>query len=469
MDSWVQISDSSFKDIHLVPCEADGFAKVSDKFCAARWNFDRGLIYLNERTEVLEREADILVNQSETGLWKLRARASYVVFGSRTDNPSVLRESSLRRSTLEDGASRTASLLQWDGVTYDGSVIFGYDACLRIDGTSELSKLDLSSFVHQRVSFLPDSYDGSVIFELPLASREELSKKGGSLSGMDRGTDCWLWTKCITTSAQIGGEKSQYVVNKIHCMGSLKCINDVCPYFLARKRRTKSTGLKLDFQENVLMPNANAAESVHASWQRTSKKKQQSLLEITMEDNARAPIQIARGHSYRMGRGGGTRPSLFELYLRAVDRLGTPDAFEKTFDSAVRQTEPLKDVQTIINGDLATKTQKRKTLVTNTIHSQDTHMHDRIAVTAQVQRRVRSRLEFDIGDTVPKTPGNFEAGQSTQPQGKTGIDPTDITTISTSSEISTPDIEDNAVNDSQPIVLDEGEQDPHPVPTMDFV
>ncbi|KAL3681543.1 hypothetical protein R1sor_024499 [Riccia sorocarpa] len=540
MDSWVQISDSSFKDIQLVPCKADGFAKVSDKFCAARWNFDRGSIYLNERTEVLEREVDILVNQSETGFWKLRARASYVVFGSRADHPSVLKESSLRRSTLEDGASRIASLLQWDGVTYDGSVISGYEACLRIDGTSELSKLDLSSFVHQPVRFLPESYDGNVIFELPPASREELSKKGGSLSGMDRGNDCWLWTKCITTSAQIGGKKSQYAVNKIHCVGSLKCINNVdiddvekmsriaihvgkhshphrrvcsrghissvkaivaetletSPQFTPGQVRAAvsqrvfqkmleglgadgltraetcdlldSLAPKLDFQENVLMPNANAAESVHASWQRTSKKKQQSLLEVTMEDNPRALIQIARGHSFRMGRGGGTGPSLFELYLRVADRLGTPDAFEKAFDSAVRQTEPLKDVQATINGDLATKTQKRKTPVTNTIHAEDTHRHDRIAVTAQVQRRVRSHLELDIGDTVPTTPGNFEAGQSA-PQGKTGTDPADITTISTSSDISTPDLEENVVNKYQPIVLEEGEHDPNPVPTVDFV
>ncbi|KAL3686620.1 hypothetical protein R1sor_009194 [Riccia sorocarpa] len=169
-----------------------------------------------------------------------------------------------------------------------------------------------------------------------------------------------------------------------------------------------------------------------------------------------------------MGRGGGTGPSLFELYLRAADRLGTPDAFEKAFDSAVRQTEPLKDMHATINGDLATKTQKRKTPVTNTIHVEDTHKHDRIAVTAQVQRRVRSHLEFDIDDTDPTTPGNFEAGQSTA-QGRTGTDPADITTISTSSDIFTPDIEDNVVNNSQPIVTEEGEQDPNPVPTVDFV
>ncbi|KAL3699728.1 hypothetical protein R1sor_017750 [Riccia sorocarpa] len=313
-----------------------------DKFCAAWWNFDRGSIYLNERTEVLEREAEILVNQSETGFWKLRVRASYVVFGSRADHPSVLKESSLRRSTLEDGASRTASLLQCDGVTYDENVISGYEACLRIDGTSELSKLDLSSFVHQR----------------------------------------------------IGGKKSQYAVNKIHCVGSLKCVNDVCPYLLAEKKTNE------------------------IDW--------------------------------------------------PADRLGTPDAFEKAFDSAVRQTEPLKDVQATINGDLATKTQKRKTPVTNTIHAEDTHRHDRIAVTAQVQRRVRSRLEFDIGDIDPTTPGNFEAGQSA-PQGRTVNDPADITTISTSSDISTPDIEDNVVNNSRPIVTEEGEQDPNPVPIVDFV
>ncbi|KAL3700007.1 hypothetical protein R1sor_018029 [Riccia sorocarpa] len=160
--------------------------------------------------------------------------------------------------------------------------------------------------------------------------------------------------------------------------------------------------------------------------------------------------------------------SLAAVAAPAADRLGTPDAFEKAFDSAVRQTELLKDVQATINGDLATKKQKRKTLVTNTIHAEDTHRHDHIAMTAQVQRRVRSRLEFDIGDTVPTTPGNFEAGQSA-PQGRTGTDPADITTISTSSDISTPDIEENVVNKYQPIVPEEGEQDPNPVPTVDFV
>ncbi|KAL3696923.1 hypothetical protein R1sor_010999 [Riccia sorocarpa] len=544
MDSWVQISDSSFKDIQLVPCEADGFAKVSDKFCAARWNFDRGSIYLNERTEVLEREAEILVNQSETGFWKLRARASYVVFGSRADHPSVLRESSLRRSTLEDGASRIASLLQWDGVTYDENVISGYEACLRIDGTSELSKLDLSSFVHQRVRFLPESYDGNVIFELPPASLVELSKKGGSLSGMDRGIDCWLWTKCITTSAQIGVKKSQYVVNKIHCVGSLKCVNDVCPYLLAEKKANEidwpgkvhcekpyDVGsivplkhhvcghcdspprciqrctakmfyvvpkLKVDIDDvkkmsrlvihvgkhshphrrvcsrgHISSVKAMVAETLETSPQFTpgqvrvavSQRVFQKMLEGLGADGLTREETYG---SFRMGRGGGTGPSLFELYLRAADRLGTPNAFEKAFDSAVRQTEPLKDVQATINGDLATKTQKRKTPVTNTIHAEDTHRHDRIAVIAQVQRRVRSRLEFDIGDIDPTTPGNFEAGQST-PQGRTVTDPADITTISTSSDISTPDIEDNIVNNSRPIVTEEGEQNPNPIPTVDFV
>ncbi|KAL3677081.1 hypothetical protein R1sor_027029 [Riccia sorocarpa] len=53
-----------------------------------------------------------------------------------------------------------------------------------------------------------------------------------------------------------------------------------------------------------------------------------------MEDSALALIQIARGHSFKPVCGAGNGPSLFELNLWAVDRLGTTDAFQKAIPEA---------------------------------------------------------------------------------------------------------------------------------------
>ncbi|KAL3700986.1 hypothetical protein R1sor_019008 [Riccia sorocarpa] len=63
-------------------------------------------------------------------------------------------------------------------------------------------------------------------------------------------------------------------------------------------------------------------------------------------------IQIARGHSFKLGRDGGNGPSLFELNLRAANRLGTIEAFQKAFETAVRLTEPLKNVNCVATIDL---------------------------------------------------------------------------------------------------------------------
>ncbi|KAL3675169.1 hypothetical protein R1sor_025117 [Riccia sorocarpa] len=234
METCATLSDSSFNDIQLVPCGSDGSTTVTAAFCSVRWRLDEKSIYINERKEILDRVATLLLSQFEPGTWKLRSGTSYVVLGNPQTLPSVtLRDSSVKKSTLDDGASRTASKATWEGVQPDASLVSGFEACLRIQGSSELSSLDLLSFEHRRVNLLPDSYDGNIIFELPPSTRDELAKKGGSLSGMDRGNDCWLWTMCVTTTAQIGGKVSSYSVNKIHYVGSLKCVNDSCPFFLA--------------------------------------------------------------------------------------------------------------------------------------------------------------------------------------------------------------------------------------------
>ncbi|KAL3690167.1 hypothetical protein R1sor_016476 [Riccia sorocarpa] len=90
---------------------------------------------------------------------------------------------------------------------------------------------------------------------------------------------------------------------------------------------------------------------------------------------------------------------MHELTLRAADRLGTTEAFEKAFEIAVRQTDPLRNIPHTVNGDINTTTYKRKGPATSTIHSGDTHRHDRVAVTSQVTRRVKGRLHFDFTTT----------------------------------------------------------------------
>ncbi|KAL3694013.1 hypothetical protein R1sor_007664 [Riccia sorocarpa] len=95
---------------------------------------------------------------------------------------------------------------------------------------------------------------------------------------------------------------------------------------------------------------------------------------------------------------------MHELTLRAADHLGTTEEFEKAFDIAVRQTDPLRNIPHTVNGDINTTTYKRKGPATSTIHSGDMHRHDRVAVTSQVTRRVKGRLHFDFTTTqsIPK-------------------------------------------------------------------
>ncbi|KAL3677080.1 hypothetical protein R1sor_027028 [Riccia sorocarpa] len=189
MDNWVQLSDPGFKDIQLLTPEADGTSPVSVNFYSVRWKLDPSSVYICQRTDIFEREVMILVEESAVGIYKLKRGLTYVVFSNAAESAA---------------------------------------------GTSELSKLYLASFEHRQVDHLPEDYDGNVIFELPPSTQAELSKKGGGLVGMDRTHDCWLWTKSVTTSTHIGGKKSLYAMNKIRCVGSLKCVNECCPYFISK-------------------------------------------------------------------------------------------------------------------------------------------------------------------------------------------------------------------------------------------
>ncbi|KAL3677307.1 hypothetical protein R1sor_027255 [Riccia sorocarpa] len=160
-----------------------------------------------------------------------------------------------------------------------------------------------------------------------------------------------------------------------------------------------------------------------------------------------------------MGRGGGNGPSLFELQLRAAARLGTTDAFEKAFDFAIRRTAPLANIPHIISGDINTTSRKRKGPATSTIHPTDTHRHDRVAVTTQVNRTVRGRLSFDFE---PPQRAEMEPGESSRPPQHAVTEPgessrppvsavTAATTLSSSTDDSAEPEGQNDVTDSQPV------------------
>ncbi|KAL3679029.1 hypothetical protein R1sor_021985 [Riccia sorocarpa] len=172
-----------------------------------------------------------------------------------------------------------------------------------------------------------------------------------------------------------------------------------------------------------------------------------------MEDSPLALIQIARGHSFKLGRCGGNGPSLFELNLRAANRLGTTDAFQKAFDTAVRLTEPLKDILFTINGDITTKSHKRRGFVTSTVDAADTHRHDQVAVTSQVVRRSKSRLTFDFLAPSTSMPTPTVTGPSLPTAGEksTGFTSQDPQTISLSSDMSEREPPNIIAEDSQAV------------------
>ncbi|KAL3686636.1 hypothetical protein R1sor_009210 [Riccia sorocarpa] len=256
IDNWVQLSDPGFKDIQLLTPEADGTSPVSVNFCSVRWKLDPSSVYICQSTEIFEREAMILVEEAAVGIFKLKRGLTYVVFGNAAEFAAGTPG---KRSLQEDGSSRTPSKRNWDGIQNDPNYVSAYEAYLWIEGTSELSKLYLASFEHRLVDHLPEDYDGNVIFELPPSTQTYLSKKGGGLVGLDRAHDCWLWTKSVTTSAQIGGKKSLYAVNKIRCVGSLKCVNNCCPYFISEGQANKidwpdKVHCDKPYQEGPLLP-----------------------------------------------------------------------------------------------------------------------------------------------------------------------------------------------------------------------
>ena len=92
-------------------------------------------------------------------------------------------------------------------------------------GRSILKTVDLSTFKHEVVKFLPVEYNGNCIFELPQVA---ILKVGGlsHLDGMDRKRDGHVWIE--TTTTKISDPSGVLTFKYVKCMGHLRCTNPDC-------------------------------------------------------------------------------------------------------------------------------------------------------------------------------------------------------------------------------------------------
>ena len=106
-----------------------------------------------------------------------------------------------------------------------------YDSLLSLrshqSGRSELKSVDLATFPHQKLNYLPTKYNGNIVFELPPLSTV---KSGGAtmLEGMDQRQDGHAWTEIATTN--ISDPDGQLSFRYVKCLGHLRCENLSCPH-----------------------------------------------------------------------------------------------------------------------------------------------------------------------------------------------------------------------------------------------
>jgi hypothetical protein len=84
--------------------------------------------------------------------------------------------------------------------------------------------LDYNSLDIQRVQFLPPTFNGDVLFELPLV---DMSGPFHMMHGMDKRHDGHAWTKTVTSNIKSDMNLTFYTST---CIGHLRCENQDCKY-----------------------------------------------------------------------------------------------------------------------------------------------------------------------------------------------------------------------------------------------
>ena len=140
---------------------------------------------------------------------------------------SSLRKEKLLASTPSSSANEVMSVLAFDS----SSQLSIYECILSLrshrGGRSDLKNVNLASFPHQKVNYLPSKFNGNSVFEYPPLP---CIKGGGAamLEGMDRRRDGHAWTETATTN--ISDPNGQLSFRYVKCLGHLRCPNNSCPH-----------------------------------------------------------------------------------------------------------------------------------------------------------------------------------------------------------------------------------------------
>jgi hypothetical protein len=131
------------------------------------------------------------------------------------NSPSNFRSSDAFGSTQSSDGNLAATLVC---SFYDTLVSIGNQPNARC----LLKTIDLASFPHIKVKYLPRQYHGDSIYKLPpiIAPKDGTASR---LDGMDRRYDGHAWTETMTTNLSLA--KPDISFKYVKCLGHLCCLN----------------------------------------------------------------------------------------------------------------------------------------------------------------------------------------------------------------------------------------------------
>jgi hypothetical protein len=100
---------------------------------------------------------------------------------------------------------------------------------------NELVSIDYDKITYHKVQYLPTSYNGDVIFELP-PSQVSASTSKNVMDGMDKRLNGHTW--CHTTTSNIHNNQG-LTFRKSLCVGQLVCENKSCDFFARSSKRNE--------------------------------------------------------------------------------------------------------------------------------------------------------------------------------------------------------------------------------------
>jgi hypothetical protein len=100
---------------------------------------------------------------------------------------------------------------------------------------NELASLDYDKISYYKVQYLPPSYDGDVIFELPPSCISASTSKN-TMDCIDKRFDGHTWCRTITSNIH---NSQGLAFRKSLCVGQLVCNNKSCEFFVRSSKRNE--------------------------------------------------------------------------------------------------------------------------------------------------------------------------------------------------------------------------------------